>query len=102
VFDRISLGRNGGKPEGRNSKLHAVCDGRGRQLFMLLGEGQMSDYKGAGLMLRAFLNLIGRSPSVMTSVYRHRHKIKNVSGRAQDWQRIHTRSTIRPAPLETV
>ena len=33
-----------------NSKLHAVCDGRGRPLVMLLSEGQMSDYKGAAAM----------------------------------------------------
>ena len=37
-----------------NSKLHAVCDGRGRPLVMLLSEGQMSDYKGAALMIDAF------------------------------------------------
>jgi transposase len=36
---------------GLNSKLHAICDGRGRPLVMLLSEGQMSDYKGAALML---------------------------------------------------
>jgi transposase len=36
-----------------NSKLHAVCDGRGRPLILLLSEGQMSDYKGAALMLDA-------------------------------------------------
>jgi len=36
-----------------NSKLHAVCDERGRPLVMLLSEGQMSDYKGAALMLDA-------------------------------------------------
>ncbi len=34
-----------------NSKLHAVCDGHGRPLILLLTEGQMSDYKGAALML---------------------------------------------------
>ena len=37
-----------------NSKLHAVCDGKGRPLIMLLSEGQMSDYKGAALMIDAF------------------------------------------------
>ena len=37
-----------------NSKLHAVCDGLGRPLIMLLSEGQMSDYKGAALMIDAF------------------------------------------------
>jgi transposase len=30
-----------------------VCDGEGRPLVMLLSEGQMSDYKGAALMLDA-------------------------------------------------
>jgi Transposase DDE domain len=38
---------------GLNSKLHAVCDSRGRPLVMLLSEVQMSDYKGAALMLPA-------------------------------------------------
>jgi transposase len=33
--------------------LHAVCDGQGRPLVLLLSEGQMSDYKGAALMLDA-------------------------------------------------
>lgn len=42
------IGRTKG---GLNSKLHAVCDGRGRPIIMLLSEGQMSDYKGAALML---------------------------------------------------
>ena len=36
-----------------NSKLHVVCDGQGRPLVMLLSEGQMSDFKGAALMLPA-------------------------------------------------
>jgi transposase len=36
-----------------NSKLHAVCDEKGRPLVMLLSEGQMSDYKGAALMIDA-------------------------------------------------
>ncbi|MGO9232660.1 MAG: IS5 family transposase [Methylocella sp.] len=42
------IGRTKG---GLNSKLHAVCDGNGRPLITLLSEGQMSDYKGAALML---------------------------------------------------
>jgi transposase len=37
-----------------NSKLHAVCDGKGRPLIMLLSEGQMSDFGGAALMIGAF------------------------------------------------
>ena len=36
---------------GLNSKLRAVCDGDGKPLVMLLSEGQMSDQKGARLML---------------------------------------------------
>jgi len=31
----------------------AVRDGKGRPLIMVLSEGQMSDYKGAALMLDA-------------------------------------------------
>ncbi|MBT3550371.1 MAG: transposase [Rhodospirillaceae bacterium] len=42
------MGRTKG---GLNSKLHAVCDGRGRPVVMLLSEGQMSDYKGARLIV---------------------------------------------------
>ncbi|MBL4748304.1 MAG: transposase [Magnetovibrio sp.] len=30
-----------------NSKRHAVCDGHGHPVVMLLAEGQMSDYTGA-------------------------------------------------------
>ena len=44
------IGRTKG---GLNSKLHAVCDGRGRPLIMLLSEGQTSDFKGAASMLAA-------------------------------------------------
>ena len=36
-----------------NSKLHAVCDGLGRPIIMLLTEGQMSDHKGALLLFSA-------------------------------------------------
>lgn len=38
---------------GLNSKLHAVCDGCGRPPVLLLSEVQMSDYKGAALMIDA-------------------------------------------------
>ena len=41
------LGRTKG---GLNSKLHAVCDGRGRPVVMMLSEGQMNDQKGAGIL----------------------------------------------------
>jgi transposase len=40
--------------DGLNSKLHVVCDGKGRPLIMLLSEGQMSDYQGAALMIDVF------------------------------------------------
>jgi putative transposase len=36
-----------------NSKLHTVCDEEGRPIIMLLSEGQMSDHKGASLVLDA-------------------------------------------------
>jgi len=42
------IGRTKG---GLNSELHMVCDGQGRPLVMLLSEGQMSDFKGAALMI---------------------------------------------------
>ena len=44
------IGRTKG---GLNSKLHAVCDGEGKPLILLLSEGQMSDHKGARLILEA-------------------------------------------------
>ena len=37
------IGRTTG---GLNSKLHAVCDGQGRPVVMMLMEGQMNDHKG--------------------------------------------------------
>jgi transposase len=36
-----------------NSKLHAVCDGQGRPIILLLTEGQMSDHTGAAMLLPA-------------------------------------------------
>ncbi|WP_188874164.1 IS5 family transposase, partial [Iodidimonas muriae] len=44
------IGRTKG---GLNSKLHAVCDGMGRPIIMLLTEGQMSDHIGAKLIYPA-------------------------------------------------
>ncbi|WP_437342584.1 IS5 family transposase [Ruegeria arenilitoris] len=43
-----AIGRTKG---GLNSKLHTVCDGRGRPLTFLLSAGQMSDAKGALALL---------------------------------------------------
>jgi Transposase and inactivated derivatives len=34
-----------------NSKLHAVCNGEGKPILLLLSAGQMSDYKGAAQLL---------------------------------------------------
>jgi hypothetical protein len=42
------LGRTKG---GRKAKLHAVCDGEGRPVALLLTEGQASDHRGAALLL---------------------------------------------------
>ena len=42
------IGRTKG---GLNSKLHAVCDGEGKPLILLLTEGQVSDYRGAATVL---------------------------------------------------
>ena len=36
-----------------NSKLHAVCDGQGRPIAIMLTEGQMSDHNGAALLFDA-------------------------------------------------
>ena len=44
------IGRTKG---GLNSKLHAVCDGLGRPIILLLSEGQMSDHKGAAVLFSA-------------------------------------------------
>lgn len=44
------IGRTKG---GLNSKLHAVCDGAGRPIILLLTEGQTSDHAGAAAMLDA-------------------------------------------------
>ncbi len=53
-FKKGSVPRRIGRTKGGlNSKLHAVCDGQGRPVIMLLSEGQMSDYKGAALMIDA-------------------------------------------------
>ena len=88
---------------------------------MLLSEGQMSDYKGAALMLDAlpparqllgdkgydadwFRQALAERGITASSksnrkkpiehdreLYRQRHKIENMFGRLKDWRRIHTR-----------
>lgn len=53
-FEKGPVPRRIGRTKGGlNSKLHAVCDGQGRPVILRLSEGQMSDYKGAALMLDA-------------------------------------------------
>ncbi|MBV1825228.1 IS5 family transposase [Komagataeibacter oboediens] len=42
------IGRTKG---GLNSKLHAVCDGQGRPVRLHLTAGQVSDFKGAEVLL---------------------------------------------------
>ncbi|WJY19860.1 IS5 family transposase [Alteriqipengyuania flavescens] len=52
LFKRGALPRRIGRTKGGlNPKLHAVCDGLGRPIILLLTEGQMSDHKGAALLL---------------------------------------------------
>ena len=43
-----TIGRTKG---GLDSKLHAVCDGEGRPVLLLLTEGQQFDHKGAATLL---------------------------------------------------
>jgi transposase len=107
--------RIGGTKGGLNSKLHAVCDGRGRPLIMLLSEGQTSDFKGAASMLAALprarelladkgydaeRGITACIPSKSNrkipiehdrTLYRQRHKIENMFGRLKDCRRVHTR-----------
>jgi transposase len=64
VFDRIfaalagKAAQNGAFPRcigrtkgGLNATLHAVCDGQGRPVILLVTEGRASDHRGAALML---------------------------------------------------
>ena len=44
------IGRTKG---GLNSKLHAVVDGEGKPLMLMLSEGQMSDHRGAKILYPA-------------------------------------------------
>ncbi|MCZ8036432.1 IS5 family transposase [Novosphingobium sp.] len=54
LLKKGSLSRCIGRTKGGlNSKLHAVTDGQGRPVVMLLTEGQASDYRGAALLLNA-------------------------------------------------
>ena len=44
----VTIGRTKG---GLNSKIHAVCNEKGKPVFLLLSEGQMSDHKGAQMIV---------------------------------------------------
>ena len=75
-----------------NSKLHAVCDGNGRPLVMLLSEGQMSDYKGAALMLPAMPKANRKVPRKFDRhLYKARHLIENFFARLKQYRAIATR-----------
>lgn len=50
------------------SKLHTVCDGEGRPIILLPSEGQMSDHKGARLVLNALPRPFICSPIAATTV----------------------------------
>jgi transposase len=88
-----------------------VCNAQGKPVAMLLSEGQMSDYKGARVLLiadrgydaawfRAALRTKGITPCIPTkrnrkiqieydkTLYRQRHRIENMFGRLKDWRRI--------------
>ena len=53
-FKKAPVPRRIGRTKGGlNSKLHAICDSGRRPLVMLLGEKEISDYKGAALTLPA-------------------------------------------------
>ncbi len=40
-----------------NTKLHAICDGKGRPLHLFITAGQVSDYVGARALLRSLPNV---------------------------------------------
>jgi hypothetical protein len=48
---RPHQGRAGRTKGGRKAKLHAVRDGQGRPVALLLTEGQARDHRGAALLL---------------------------------------------------
>ena len=108
------IGRTKG---GLDAKLHAVVNGNGRPLHLLLSAGQMSDYKGAARLLeslpkarelladrgyaaRTALRKKGITPCLPPknnrkikiasdkTLYRQRHQIENMFGQLKDWRRI--------------
>lgn len=76
-----------------NSKLHAVCDGQGQPVVLLLWEGQMSDHKGAALMLGT------RRPSRRAGSVSRRTSSSQAGTRARRlrgrlWTRLHRHALI--------
>jgi hypothetical protein len=95
------IGRTKG---GLNSKLHAVCDGRGRPLIMLLSEGQTSDFKGAASMLAALpraRELLG-DKGYDSSVPTEKGSIQGETGSFRPFVTHPLCSLARPAAAETV
>ena len=86
------IGRTKG---GLNSKLHAACDGEGRPLILLVSEGQMSDHKGARLVLDA---LPPADTSLQTGATTVRGSAKNSKREASSPVSRHRRAARRPSP----
>jgi transposase len=77
---------------------------------MLLSEGQMSDHKGAALLIDALQKAKGITPCIPPrsnrkvqyeydrTLYkqRQRHKIENMFGRIKNWRRVAVRYDGRP------
>jgi transposase len=99
-----------------NSKLHAVCDGHGKPIILLLSEGQMSDLDALpsashliadrgydSNWFRQALTDKGIEPCVPRTknrklpidydktLYRQRYKVENMFAKLKDWRRIATR-----------
>ncbi|WP_249212880.1 IS5 family transposase [Acetobacter thailandicus] len=103
------IGRTKG---GLNSKLHAMCDGQGRPVCLHLTAGQVSDFKGADVLLADLpaetkevigdrnydSNIIRHSltnrkskPPYDWHLYKKRHLIENMFAKLKDWRRVATR-----------
>jgi transposase len=54
--ERAAVGCIGRTKAGLSSRLHAVCDGEGRSIVMMLTERQIRDHKGAFLLFNALTN----------------------------------------------
>lgn len=88
------MGRTRG---GLNSNLHTVCDGVGGPIIMLLQEGQMSDDKGARLMLDALppaLTCLQIQATIVPGFARNsRHEVSSRASRRNEAAKSHTPTT---------